>query len=72
MLMQMIRYYTHGFISKSLLLYVIWKNKNLALQIYSTIAISLGIKLNNSWNHLHKRIWQSQKKTAQLSTLRIT
>ena len=33
-LMQMIKYYTRGFISKSLLLYVIWKNKKLVLQIY--------------------------------------
>ena len=34
MLMQMIKYYTRRFISKSLLLYVIWKNKKQALQIY--------------------------------------
>ena len=32
--MKLIKYYTPGFISKSLLLYVIWKNKKLALQIY--------------------------------------
>ena len=30
----MLRNYTNEFIAKSLLLYVIWKNKNLALQIY--------------------------------------
>ena len=34
MLVQMIKYYTRKFISKSLLLYVIWKNKKLALQTY--------------------------------------
>ena len=34
MLMQMMKYYTRGFISKSLLQYVGWKNKKLALQIY--------------------------------------
>ena len=28
------KYYTSGFISTSLLLHVIWKNKELALQIY--------------------------------------
>ena len=34
MLMQIIKYYIGGFISKSLLLYVIWKDKQLALQTY--------------------------------------
>ena len=34
MLMQVIKYYTRGFISKSFLLYATWKNKKLALQIY--------------------------------------
>ena len=52
--MQMIKYYTRGFISKSLLLHDIWKNKKLALQI------CLQYDCNFTWNELKRAAsWSS-------------
>ena len=41
--MQVIKYHTRGFISKSLLLYAIWKNKKLALQIFFIIQLQFHL-----------------------------